>query len=336
MPEENIDSENAIEILDSFSKQIEDGLKLGEKLRVPGEINSIILAGMGGSGHPGDMLKAYAQSIGLKIPIYVVRDYELPEFANSKTLVIASSYSGNTEETVSALKIAIRKGTKIVVITSGGKLRQIADEHGLQMIIVPSGLQPRLSLAYMFIPLLNVLSNSGIIKDASSEISRMAKFIGKSKTKEHAKELASKMTGKIPIIYSSARLSIAAYIWKILINECSKTHAFSNIFPEMNHNEINAYRNLNAKFYTVFIQDESDSEKIKERMKITKDVVSKSGVESTQIVLKGDSFLTKLFTAIHTGMYVSYYLALNYKTDPTPVPVVEELKAKLKKRFGNL
>ncbi len=330
-PEPVVDSQNMISVVDEFSKQIVEAIELGKDVKAIGEVENIIIAGMGGSGHPGDMLKAYAESIGLKIPVFVVRDYHLPEFVDSKTLVFAISYSGNTEETLSALKNAIRKGTKIVAITSGGKLRKMAEENGIPIVLVPSGLQPRLSLAYQFIPILNVLSNSRIIKDSSGELKKTASFLNSSKSKAQTKELASKLTGKIPIIYSSSKLWIGAYIWKILINECAKTHAFCNIVPEMNHNEINAYKNINAKFYVVFLQDEMETDRIRERIAITRDVISKSGIESSQLILKGNSFLTKLLTAIQTGMYVSYYLSLNYKTDPTPVPVVEELKSRLKK-----
>lgn len=330
----SVDSGNMLGVVDSFPEQIEEAAALAGSTRVSGEITGIIVAGMGGSGHPGDMLKAYAQNIGLKIPVFVVRDYELPGFAASRTLVFAISYSGNTEETISALKAALRKGCRIVVITSGGKLRQVAEQHRLPLVIVPQGIQPRLSLGYMFVPMLSVLSNSGLMKDAEADVRKAASFLRESRPREQARQLAGKMAGKVPLIYSSAQMGIAAYIWKILINECAKAHAFSNVLPEMDHNEINAFRNLEAKYYAVFLQDELDSERVRARMAITKDIISKSGVESTQIMLKGNSFLAKLFTAIQAGMYVSYYLALKYGTDPTPVPVIEELKARLKKRFG--
>ncbi len=332
--EQDIDSQNMIGVVDGFSKQITEALELGQDVKAIGQMENIIIAGMGGSGHPGDMLKAYAEAIGLKIPVFVVRDYQLPEFTSSKTLVFAISYSGNTEETISSLKNAIRKGAKTVAITSGGKLRTIAEENKIPLILVPSGLQPRLAIAYQFIPLLNVLSNTGIIKNPTSELKKTAEFLSSSKSKAQSKELASKLTGKIPLIYSSSKLWIAAYIWKILINECAKTHGFCNVIPEMNHNEINAFRNLNAKFYAIFLQDEMESDRIGERMKISRDIISSSGVESTQLILKGNSFLTKLFTAIQTGMYVSYYLSISYNTDPSPVPVVEELKKRLKKRVS--
>lgn len=329
----SVDSGNMVGVVDSFPEQIEEAAALAGSTKVSGEITGIIVAGMGGSGHPGDMLKAYAQYTELKIPVFVVRDYELPEFAASKTLVFAISYSGNTEETISALKASVRKGCRIVVITSGGKLRQIAEQHRLPLILVPQGIQPRLALGYMFVPMLSVLSGSGLVKDTAAEARKAASFLRQAKVKEQARQLSEKMAGKVPLIYSSAQIGIAAYIWKILINECAKTHAFSNVLPEMNHNEINAFGNLEAKYYAVFLQDELDSERVRARMAISKDIISKSGVESTQIMLKGNSFLTKLFTAIQAGMYVSYFLALKYGTDPTSVPVIEELKARLKKRF---
>ncbi len=326
-----VDKHNMLKVVDEFPEQLSEAEELAERIKVSGEISSIMIAGMGGSGHPGDMLKAYAQSSGLKIPVYVVRDYFLPEYTSSKTLLFAISYSGNTEETVSALKHALRKGARAIVITSGGKLRAMAEQHSLPLVVVPSGIQPRLALGYMFVPILMILAGSGYVKDPRHDISKAVNFMKSAKIKEQAKRLASKLAGKVPLIYSSAQMAIAAYIWKILINECSKAHAFSNTFPEMNHNEINAFKNLQAKYYAVFLKDELDFDRIRARMEITKDIISKAGVESTEIVLKGESFLTKLFTALQTGMYVSYYLALEYNTDPTPVPVIEELKDRLKK-----
>ncbi|MBI2134117.1 bifunctional phosphoglucose/phosphomannose isomerase [Candidatus Woesearchaeota archaeon] len=331
MTPEPIDSQNLLELIDSFPKQIEEAINLAGTTRIPGQIENIIIAGMGGSGHPGDILKAYADNINLKIPVSVIRDYNLPEFSTSKSLVFAISYSGNTEETISCLKNAMSKGTKTIIITSGGKLRSIAEENSIPLVLLPQGIQPRFAVGYMFFPMLKILSNSGLIKINETELTMSLKGLKSGLQKAQGKEIATKLSGKIPLIYSSSKLGIAAYIWKILINECAKTHAFSNIIPEMNHNEINAFRNMNAKFYGIFLQDEQDNSRIKLRISITMDVMSKSEVESTQIILKGSSFLAKMFTAIHTGMYVAYYLSIIYKTDPSPVPVIEDLKTRLKK-----
>ncbi|MBI3051140.1 bifunctional phosphoglucose/phosphomannose isomerase [Candidatus Woesearchaeota archaeon] len=329
-----LDSQDMLGVLQEFPEQLVKAAELGLDIKVNPQPSNIIVTGMGGSGHPGDMLAAYAQSTGLKIPVFVVRDYEIPGFMSSSSLVFAISYSGNTEETISSLRSAYKRGLRPVVITSGGRLRQMAEEYKLPLVVVPSGIQPRLSLGYMFFPMLNILAHSGIIKDAHGEMEKAASFLRHSKVKEQSFKIAERLVGKVPLVYASRRMGIAAYIWKILINECSKTHCFSNVFPEMNHNELNAFGNFTAKYHAIFLRDEDDHERVRLRMDVSKDMIAKSGVETTDIVLKGNSFLTKLFTAIYAGMYVSFYLAIMYRTDPSPVPVVEELKQRLaKKRF---
>jgi glucose/mannose-6-phosphate isomerase len=330
MKQENhefIDKENMYSVLEKFPEQVKTGYKLGDKIEVKEEVDKIIITGMGGSALPGDFLKSYLY--GYKLPIFVNKDYFLPEFINHNTLVFAISYSGNTEETINAYRNALRKGAKIITISSNGKLQQLGEKQAFAHIKIPSGLQPRMAYGYQFFSMLKVLENSGLINNQSKEIEKVAELLKRSVYKEKAKELAEKLVNKILLIYSSERLSIIAYKWKIDFNESAKTHAFSNVFPEMNHNEINAFINIKGNYHVIIIKDENDYMRIRKRMDITKKLIKKRGIPVTEIALTGSSLLTKMFSASYIGDWTSYFLALKYNTDPTPVKMVDELKRSL-------
>ena len=325
---EFIDKHNMYSVLEKFPQQISDGYRLGEYIKVDGEVDRIIITGMGGSALPGDLLKAYL-GVYFKIPVIVNKGYELPEYITSKTLVFAISYSGNTEETINAYRIAIRKNCHLVSISAGGKLEVLSEKQKIPHIQIPSGLQPRQALGYLFFSMLRVLVNSKIISNVSEEVEKTAENLGKDIFREKARELSNKLVDKIPLIYCSDRLQIIAYRWKINFNENTKIHAFSNVIPEMNHNEIIGFTNLKGNYHAIILRDEDDNIRIKKRIKITKELIKKKNVPVTEIALTGSSFLNKAFSAIYIGDWASYFLALKYKTDPTPVPVIEELKKEM-------
>jgi glucose/mannose-6-phosphate isomerase len=323
--------ERFLSVINAFPRQVEEAARLGKDVKVLGEVDRVVVTGIGGSDLPGELLKAY---LNIKVPIFVNHDYDLPEFVNSKTLVFVVSYSGNTEESLAAFKVAFRKNCRIVGMSSGGKLRDFCLKNSLPHILVPGGLQPRMALGYLFFPLLNTLYSSHLIPNPENDVNAVVAALRKADIEEKAKELAEKLAGKIPIIYSSNKLAAVAYKWKINFNENSKTHAFCNTFPELNHNEITGYTKLNAYYYVIMLQDEDDYRRIKERMSLTKDLITNKGVEVTQIALTGECLLSRMFSAIHLGDLTSYYLALLNKVDPEPVEMQENLKKKLaEKKF---
>lgn len=324
-----IDKENMEEILNDFPNQVKKGIGLCGDLAVEEEFDKIVLCGMGGSALAGEILKCYLRQ-ELKIPLIIIKTYSLPKFVDKKTLFIASSYSGNTEETIAAYREAIRKYIPTIAIASGGKLEELSKINKTPFIKLPGGIQPRLSIGYSFFSLLKLFENSGFIESKKEDTKRTEKALKKPMFKEIAKKLAEKLKDKIPIIYASDDLSCVAYKWKIDINENSKTHAFYNIIPEMNHNELVGYTNVKGNYHVIIIKDDEDFERIKKRIKITKQIIKEKGIEVTEVEIKGDCFLTKLFSAIYIGDWVSYYLALEDGIDPTPVDIVEDLKRKLK------
>lgn len=322
----DIDKEQMGIILSKFPQQCWEAISLAKDVKIPIPPKNIVVAGMGASGITGDILKNY---LSTKTHIEVVKDYALPEWVDSHSLVFIVSYSGNTEETVAALRAAIRKSAQIVCITSNGKIKELAKKLNKLVIEIPKGLPPRCALGYLFIPMLIVLGNSGIIENKTEEIKKMVDSLRNTSFKEKAQELASKLQYKIPIIYSSNRLDSIAKRWKEQFNENSKIHAFTNVFPEVDHNEIMGYRNVKGDFFILIIKDENDNFNIKERMDVTKSIISES-VSVREIVVKGDCLLTKIFSAIYLGDLVSYYLALLYGIDPTPVQDITRIKQELK------
>ncbi|MFH0867942.1 MAG: bifunctional phosphoglucose/phosphomannose isomerase [Candidatus Woesearchaeota archaeon] len=318
-----LDSQNMLQVIKDFPKQCREALNLPKGVSAQGEVSNIVVLGMGGSAIGGDLLKIYLSEEN--IPVYVNRDYKVPNFVSEQSLVFAVSYSGNTEETLSALNDAKEKNAQIIAITSGGKLANECKKA----IKVPSGLQPRAALGYLFFPMLGVLHNSNIIRVRNDDLNEMMDILKKTdKFNDLAESLAKKLKEKIPVIYASDTLGAVAFRWKTQINENAKMPAFYNVFSEMNHNEIAGYKGMDRKFVAVLIRDKYDNERIKKRMDICKDIMEvTANVEEVQT--QGNSLLARMFSAIYLGDFVSYHLALWNRVDPSPVEVIEEMKRKL-------
>lgn len=321
------DTEDMKSVIQGFASQVNLAYRQKIEVEFEGNINAVIVTGMGGSAIAGDLLKTCLKDD--PTPIEVNRSYRLPKNADKETLVIVSSYSGNTEETLSAYKDALRKSCKIVAITTGGKLAKLCEASRTQVIKIPTGMQPRAALAYLFFPMLKLMEHLRITGSRKAEIDVLIKNLDKKIFIDTGINLSEKMVGKIPIIYSSEIMEAVAYRWKTQINENAKTMAFSNVFSELNHNELQGIMNLNAEFCCVMLRTDKDQHRISKRMDITKEHLRKKGIDVTDIIIKGNTLLTKLFTAVHIGDWTSYFLALRYKTNPTPVPVIEEFKKEL-------
>ena len=318
-----LDSQNMLQVIKDFPKQCREALGLPKGISASGEINNIVIAGMGGSAMGGDLLKIYLSNTN--IPVYVNRDYKVPNFVDENSLVFAVSYSGNTEETLSALNAAKEKKAQIIGITSGGKLAEECEK----VVNIPSGLQPRAALGYLFFPMLGILHNTNIIRVKNDELNEMMGILKQTnKFNEQGEELSKKLKEKIPIIYASEALGAIAFRWKTQINENAKMPAFYNVFSEMNHNEIAGYKSMDHKFSVVMILDKNDNDRVKKRMNICKEIMEEY-VEVEEVETQGESLLARMFSAIYLGDYVSYYMALWNRVDPSPVDIIEGMKKKL-------
>lgn len=289
-----------------------------ERIPLPASYNKIVIAGMGGSGISGKIF----QELYTREPVFLLDDYTVPEYAGKDTLFISMSYSGNTEETISATRQALDRSCHVVSITSGGKLEEMSD----QSIKVPGGLQPRSSLGYMLMPLLNTFLNL-----EQRTIDATAKVIEElDENNESAARDADQIFSddRIPLIYGFSPFRSVAYRWKTQFNENSKVMAFSNSFPELNHNEIipmkSTYRR-NEFIYFTFGNPEHD--RISKRMDGTSRV---SDVKFNVVEPKGSTTIEKLFYLIHYGDYLTYHLANLRKIDPEDVSAIEDLKKILK------
>jgi glucose/mannose-6-phosphate isomerase len=314
------DKEDMIGILESFSEQCKEAVRLAKDVKAKGKFENICVCGMGGSGVGGALLKPFVKNI----PLYVHHDYGLPEYVGKKSLVFIVSYSGDTEETLSSYDIAKKRRARIISITSGGKLAA-KDKNA---IIIPSGLQPREALGYLFLPMIVVLSNSKLISNQKGAINEAIKLLNPKENTKEAFMLSKKMKNRIPVFYGSEHFEAVVYRMKTQVNENSKQAAFCHTLPEMNHNEINGFKHEGKRLVAVFLRDKKDSMKIKKRIIITRSLI-KENTTLFDLTVKGNSLLARILSTIYIGDLASYYLALMNKEDPTPVPLIKELKKKL-------
>ena len=339
-----IDKQGMYELINNFPLQLTEGAHLGfiADLNLENFIpDHIILTGMGGSAIGGDLARSYLAA-ELKIPFWVCRNYNLPEFVNNKSLVFVSSYSGNTEETLSAYQEAKRRKAKIMAITSGGKLLEECKRYNFPFILIPKGLPPRTALGYSFTPILVTLSRLGLVSNKIEELEKTSKFLDEKrneyslerKTGENpAKNLALNLYQKTPIIYSSTDyFDAVGYRWKGQLCENSKILAFNNYFPEFNHNELMGWKVLDQirdRLVVIILQDKEDHLRIQKRMQIVKEIIEKEKVKVIEIKSEGENLLSRIFSLIQLGDFISFYLAILNRVDPTPVEVIDYLKNKL-------
>ena len=329
--------ENTLRILENFANQCRDACKMGSDLKIPQNINCLAILGMGGSSLPGEIIK---NCVDLPFPLVVIRDYTLPSYVNSSSQAFAVSYSGNTEEAISAYKEALSRKVPVIGISCGGKLEELCKANKTPHIKVPSSvltpkgvvspIQPRDAVGYQTIPILNILHNSGLFPNYKQELEEVFSVLEKD-CKSHAKDIAKKLVDKIPIIYSSSKLSSAARIWKISFNENSKVSAYYNEFPEINHNELVGFTQPKGDFYFIILVDEDDHPRVKARIEITKKILEEKCMPVLTIKPESKSKMAKVFEIMYLGKWVSYFLALEYGVDPEEVRLVEDLKKQLDK-----
>jgi glucose/mannose-6-phosphate isomerase len=333
----SIDKSNFRKFIEEFPAQFQMGLDLAKNIKVEGNFTNVTVSGMGGSGWPVNILRTYCNSLFKKHPkynpfeIYINRYYSLPPEAHYNCLNLISSYSGNTEETISSMEEANNSGLKFVGISSDGKVEELCNKYNAPHIKLPKpypNFQPRSGTGYFFGAMFQLLVNQGLIPDTTEEFLPLAKQLNEqmAEFEERGKKLAKKMMGKTVVIYSSPKYKPVAMVWKIKINENSKTPAFWNFFPELNHNEMVGYTNPQTKFFIIMLRDTEDDPRNIKRYQVTADLMNEVGVETEIIDMEGDNVFYKMFSSIVIADWASYYLALEYKQDPTPVDMVEKLK----------
>jgi glucose/mannose-6-phosphate isomerase len=340
------DPEGMIQRIKEFPAQCRQAWQAAMSFDLPphyANVDKVVVLGMGGSAIGGDLVRSLTQA-ELKVPVIVHRDYGLPAFADVRTLLIASSYSGNTEETLSAFEAALGAGyKKLVAITTGGKLKEMAGANNIPVFNIEYQAQPRAALGYSFLPTLCLLQKLGFIGDKSGDVAEAVQLLErlsgtldeKSPLKDNlAKQLARRLYGKLPVIYGAGIAAEAAHRWKTQINENSKAWAFYEVFPELNHNATVGFplpRDVASKIQVVLLRSPGFNERIKLRYEITAGLLKEAGVAHEYVDSQGVSALAQMMGLVSLGDWVSYYLALLYQVDPSPVKVIEYLKGRLAK-----
>lgn len=319
-----------------FPLQLQEALIIAKNHRFitpPREFSNIVVTGLGGSGIGASIVQNYVFD-KLKIPFAVNKDYTIPAFVGKDTLVIACSYSGNTEETIMALQQAKKQRASIICVTSGGKIAEYANAKKLDCILVPAGMPPRACLGYSLVQLLGILYNFGLITNSyDKEIKAAIKLIktNSADIQKKAAALAKKMHGKLPIIYSAAAIEGVAVRFRQQINENSKMLAWHGVIPEMNHNELVGWRDEAADKVVVILRDQDDFSRVQLRMEIGKKIAKKYNPTILEIHSEGKTYWERMFYLIHITDWISVLLADLRGMDATEVRVIDYLKGELAK-----
>lgn len=323
------------ELIDAFPEQMLKALEIGEQATFQSQfknrIRNIVICGLGGSGIGGDLFSELLKS-ELKVPVIVNKGYFLPAFVDETTLLILSSYSGNTEETLSIANQAIALGLNAVCITSGGKLLQLAKQHNWDSIIIPAGFPPRSCLGYSATQLFFVAAHFNLLNsDFKSSIKDSAAFLKSEKENIIADSefLAAKLLQKVIIVYTEDKYESTALRLKQQINENSKMHCWYNVIPEMNHNEIVGWKEAHGNIAVLIFRSDDEFHRNTHRILYKKDVVAKLSENVFEISAKGNNFYEKHFYFIHFGDWLSYHLAVLKGIDPVEVNVITKLKNSL-------
>jgi glucose/mannose-6-phosphate isomerase len=303
----------------------------------------VVVTGLGGSAISGDIMRALVAD-QCSAPVVVNRDYTLPAFVNGKTLVFVDSYSGNTEETLSAYGIARARGAMTVCITTGGKLKEMAQADNSPVITIPAGQPPRTATGYILMPMLNVMQRMGLIAPMDGDVAETVSLMRSQRENlrmeveadnNPAKQLALMLENKMPLVYGNSEpMGVMAFRWKCQFNENSKIYAGWNAFPELNHNEIMAWSflgDLTERFFLVMLSDEGAHPRLKTRVSITEKIMRDRVGGIHEIKSQGESLLARMMSVNYIGDYTTLYLALLYNADPMEINAINHLKAELAK-----
>ncbi|MFH1052547.1 MAG: bifunctional phosphoglucose/phosphomannose isomerase [bacterium] len=342
-----VDSQNMFDVLKSFPKQVKEAVLIGEKSEgFPNKPNSkhFVVLGMGGSAIGGDLLASYlANKEGADdLIVNTVRNYTLPGYVNEHTNIIASSYSGGTEETNSAFAQALKICKNMICISSGGQLAETAKSNKVPVILIPAGYQPRCALGYSFFPMLLSIVKTDLISEPMKnqikiEINETIDLLRKRANEyssiddnNNALKIATQLLGTLPLIYSSVDgMESVNTRWLRQIQENSKHLAFGGLLPEMNHNEINGFsypKDISKNISIIFLKDKNIHPRTQKRFDALQNLIETDVKQVISLESNANSLLARMFDLIYLGDWVSYYLAILNNVDPTPIPLITKLK----------
>ncbi len=320
-----------------FSEQLDEALKIAEKVSLKkhsAPFRSVFISGLGGSGIGGNFVQEFVRPY-CKLPVVVSKGYQAPAWVNKHTLAICSSYSGNTEETLSTLDQLLGTGAKIVCVSSGGKLIELAKSHGLDYVRLPTGWSsPRACLGYSVVTQLGVLRAAGLIPlKLFTQVRNAQKLLNRDDAdiQKKAKKIAGFLVDKTPVLYIADNMEAVAVRWRQQINENAKMLAWHHVVPEMNHNELVGWRNNRPDVAVIWLRNRDDFHRTSVRMDINKEIVEHFTATSIEVWSKGKSPIEKAFYLVYLGDWMSYFLAEIRDVDPVEIKVIDYLKGELAK-----
>lgn len=322
------------DLIHDFSNHMNTALALASKVDVEKpevEFNNVLILGMGGSGIGGVIVKNWIAD-DIAIPVQVINDYQVPAYVDQSTLIIASSYSGNTEETIMALNEAAERDVFVVGITSGGKLEQFCKDHNFPVFVVPGGNPPRASLGYSLATLCAVFEKLELVTNRyTAMIERAGKLIKENveTIQSQGKEVAQFIADRTPIFYATPHMEGLAIRCRQQINENSKGLAWHHLVPEMNHNELLGWTGGDASFAPIFLLSQHEFNRNLRRIDLTKEEIEARNSSSMTFVGKGESLVEETVYLMHILDWASLYLADMKNQDPVAIPVIDRLKAAL-------
>jgi glucose/mannose-6-phosphate isomerase len=334
------DKSGMLDHLHRFPEQCQKAWDKVLKFDLPREytkISNVVIVGMGGSAIGGDIARRLALAES-KVPVWVHRDYGLPAFVDESTLVIASSYSGNTEETLSAFTKSLETRSKKLVITSDGKLKQLAESKGIPAFVIDYQAPPRAAFPQNFIPLVGIFQKLGLLGDKSADLQEAVDILkklsrdfmeNKPLASNPAKQLAAKLWGHVAVIYGAEMLSEVAQRWKGEFNENSKVWAFFESFPELNHNAVMGYEfplEAKEKIFVLMLRSSSLRPRSLLRYEATAKLLAQAGIAYEFAEARGKSALAQAMSLILLGDYASFYLAILNEVDPTSTNAINFVK----------
>ncbi|MFH1004712.1 MAG: bifunctional phosphoglucose/phosphomannose isomerase [Bacteroidota bacterium] len=327
-------------LISNFSDQLSEAIRIGEEAihkfqirNLKYEIKNVLISGLGGSGIGGTIVSEL-MAIEANVPITVNKGYFIPNFVNENTLVIISSYSGNTEETINVMELALKRNAIVICVTSGGKISDIAKSKSLDIITIPEKMPPRACLGYSLTQLFFILGFYHIIgKNFKSKIEASVKLLEEEKTNiiTEAKSIAEKISKKIPVIYATTYFEGVAVRFRQQINENAKMLCWHHVIPEMNHNELVGWKQKNEDLAVIIFRDTNEFERNNTRIEINKKIISQYTSTLIEIWSKGNSQIEKTIYFIHLGDWISYFLAEQSGVDAVEVKVIDYLKDELSK-----
>ncbi len=341
-----LDSQNFLHDIDTLPDQVAQAWALGAGYTLPDEyrqVKQVVITGMGGSAIGGTLVQALVAG-ECSVPISVVRDYRLPTYVGPDTLVIGSSHSGNTEETLSACQAALGRGARLLAITRGGKLGALAEARQLPVWRFEHVGQPRSAVGFSFMLTLAALFKAGLIADPSARVAEAVEAMRQQQAQlqaqtpvvnNPAKRMAGQLMERLGAIYAADYLAPVARRWKGQLNEVAKSFALFDELPEMDHNSVvgTVYpEQCVSKFMVLFLRSAHDHPRNRLRVDVTREIYMTAGFNTDIIEAKGPAPLADMLTVLHYGDYTAFYLAMCYDIDPSPIPQIDYLKEQLGKR----